>query len=316
MQSSKRSSKKHQSPKQKLVVIIPTIPKYQSHEQHYGAEGDEGKRVMGNMVETDKDVLNHGKNVLKSLLGKKIDKDFDIHPQVVYLGAIGNEEKNHRLQDAIGGNIAGINFIIVAHGNPRHIGTAGFHDEITPELLSELFNAYFEMSSEEINFLQMPLGFEFQTCNSAYFSIKPSHEENMKEALRSRDSASLQDVTKDFKKASYVGRFYDQMKEIGYENIAVVGYRGYVGERSDKKGLSVSPERNNLDKVIGGSAVRYSIDKDGGVTFPAQWHCKVIIEDEKVFYPPNYFGIPSPSPKAIAQEALAGIDLENPPIAR
>jgi hypothetical protein len=105
-----------------------------------------------------------------------------------------------------------ITFNFVGHGTPEGIGFLDPEHQYSPinfaRLMDELFKTHglAQIASRH-------LAFEFHTCNSAYANVN--------------SSLTREDILDKVRKESFIGIFYDEMKNLGYEDISVTGYRGF-----------------------------------------------------------------------------------------
>src|SRR5690606_4516762 len=72
---------------------------------------------------------------------------------------------------------------------------------------------FFEIYKLSDSLKTRSISFEFHTCNSAYANIQPD--------------SSRADVYACIQANSFIGKFYNALKELGYKGISVTGYRGY-----------------------------------------------------------------------------------------
>ncbi|MGE4349569.1 MAG: hypothetical protein AB7D28_07370 [Candidatus Berkiella sp.] len=103
-------------------------------------------------------------------------------------------------------------FNVVGHGTPSGVGFLDFDTQLDPVAYAQQIQELFEWHNLSA-LKHRPLNFVFHTCNSAYAPVSSTMER----------SDILNAVSND----SFIGIFYRTMKELGYKNLTVTGYRGY-----------------------------------------------------------------------------------------
>lgn len=140
-------------------------------------------------------------------------------------------------------------FHFVGHGSPEGIGTFSVPPEKFAEKLAKTFES---LGLESLSKRQTR--FKFHICNGAYVPV----DENM----------SRPKILDQVYRNSFIGRFNAKMNNFGYNNIEVIGYRGYYCGISSNGAASfvINDAPFNTGKEIGYINAEYTITKSGCTT--------------------------------------------------
>eukprot|EP01084_Bolivina_argentea_P221882 375692_1 len=145
-----------------------------------------------------------------------------------------------------------------------HIASHGYPDTIQTLAPLRLLTAYYFASKLDKNFMQMDVKHLllkkkmveviFHTCNSAYVNIN----KNM----------TKDEIKKEILQCSYIGLFVQKMKELGYKNLKVKGYRGFYGIDCYGSGCRVGNSLPSPDKTYDAKMAQFVVYSDGNVEIP------------------------------------------------
>jgi hypothetical protein len=239
----------------KIFVMIPIIPEKAS--KHYGAEGDDD---LGYYNPEHAELLKLGRQTIRVqqyLYNEKQEKRIT-YPAVIFLGST---DKSRRLSGAsIDFSDEDSLIIICAHGSKEAIGSSQTALAFTPKEFAEAFHTAMEQELEVINRNpdDVRSTIDIRACNSGSINNTPFEQENSNET----DEYQAQ-----FLKESFIGKFYTILTNLGYRQIKIVGYRGYICDTHNQ--AIVSPYVERVRKM----SIRSS--------FPAEEAAFTILTDEE-----------------------------------
>ncbi len=208
------------------------------------------------------DLLERGHTTLK-LIHNRVNAQKPC-PKVIFMrGPIRSEEDNltkdmhtgHTL-DAYARQIENenqlpIEFHLAGHGTPEFIGPMILERRITPEDFAEYFCSIASKSNLLETLKRKKLVFVFHTCNSAYIEITSENTDQIKEKMQVH---------------SIIGRFFQKMSAMGFENFEVSGFRGFYSTYMNGAGARVT---GSLDddhaRTYSAESAKYTILKAQGV---------------------------------------------------
>lgn len=114
-------------------------------------------------------------------------------------------------------------FNVVGHGTPNGIGPLDPRDQISPEDFAQKMDTLF-IENKLSHLKTSPLSFVFHTCNSAYVDVTAEMTEG--------------EILERISENSFIGRFNQAMREKGYTQLSVTGYRGYYTSLTSKHAAS------------------------------------------------------------------------------
>lgn len=275
--------KNHHSRMAQYVILLgaPDVPRtHPSVDDSYHAGMDIDYEWM-DLLERGKNTLNyiHHKNNANSpcpnviFLRSQITDDEDAltkkinhgHTLYDFKTKIANE-KQHPIE-----------FHLAGHSDGSRIGPITQDKRLDPETLADLIDMIIENigeikdpkfrkvgSEKYFTFKELlmkkEIVFKFHACNSAYVDCDAN---DTSETIQ-------QQILND----SLIGRFYHAMVENGYENIKVIGHRGFYQGLNNGSGIRVSNAIRNPSREMNGSNAEFSIarNKHGEdiVTIPRQ----------------------------------------------
>lgn len=166
------------------------------------------------------------------------------HTLVTYKSTIQNESQHP------------ITFHLSGHGNLEGVGSI---HRFSPTDFAYTLDACIESNELKDILLskKQPLVFHFHVCNAGYVEFESNETED-----------SLKDKVL---KESVMGQFYQTMQELGYENIKVIGYRGYYQAMDNGSGIRLATDRdghNSLSSTHGFYSIESTIDGATKITIP------------------------------------------------
>lgn len=167
-----------------------------------------------------------------------------------------------------------IHFHIVGHGTPHGVGNAHPLEQVGPADLADLLNESFNVNLLCHKLKHTRFVIEFHCCNSAYAELE--------------DSFDFSDVQQAILKESFIGKFYNSMVALGYDQIEVIGYRGWYSSITTNNASSARVQDHYYNPTLEMSAesARYVIA--GGT-------CKLpYVTLEKLKYPVDLDGFYAP----------------------
>lgn len=141
-------------------------------------------------------------------------------------------------------------FNIVGHGTPTGIGTSDTKAQISPTGFANKMHQLFERYGLSDELKKHPISFEFHTCNSAYANIHPE--------------SSRADVYACVRENSFIGKFYNALKRLGYQSISVTGYRGYYIDGVSTK-EQVQDSFHSPTLLLNAIEGKYTISENGTI---------------------------------------------------
>ena len=75
---------------------------------------------------------------------------------------------------------------------------------------------------------------------------------------------------------SFIGIFKTVMNELGYDNIMVIGYRGFYTSMKNGSGVRIGNRLVNATVDIDCKQVEFKIHSDGKVEIPRKWNFKLL----------------------------------------
>lgn len=152
-------------------------------------------------------------------------------------------------------------FHFAGHGNAEKIGMMTQEKRFAPEQLAEHFNGIVEDAGlkKTLQNQKKSIEFHFDVCNAAYIEIT--------------DKDDVNTIKAKVQEKSVIGRFAKAMKELGYTNIVVHGYRGFYVSMANGAGIRIIDSLANPDVEISGEKALHTITVKGNnisVTLPKQ----------------------------------------------
>lgn len=145
---------------------------------------------------------------------------------------------------------------VAGHGSCNNIGSQHTGDRLSPEAFAVFLDYILDSSDLKSLYTgenEREFKVEFHTCNSAFFEV-----------LGEPSAATVESISSNVMHNSFIGRFYNKMKELGYANIVVAGYRGYYSTMDSGAGARVQESNDNTKKSKEHDALsaRYVIRND------------------------------------------------------
>ncbi len=118
---------------------------------------------------------------------------------------------------------------IAGHGDPEKIGSIDPDSRIEIDLFADMLVQLFQGINPD-----KPIHVIFHTCNSAYADLNATMPKEMIKNIIQNDTL--------------IGKFSKAMKENGFNNITVTGYRGYYSHLESHTGSVVTDDLSNSTK--------------------------------------------------------------------
>ena len=216
-----------------------------------------------------KDLMERGKVTLKTISSKTMAKK-PCKKLLLLRGSVDEGEDDltksihtgHTL-DQFSENIRKenqhpIEFHFAGHGTPEKIGPLSHDKRLKADDFAELFDHLVEASGlKESLRSKKKLIFVFHTCNSAYVDTSDIPSRSSPAEIQERVKAK---IISD----SIIGKFYQAMIQLGFDNIKVVGYRGFYQAMLSGNGIRVVNSLNSSDKnfvEVDSAKVMHSIER-------------------------------------------------------
>ena len=147
-------------------------------------------------------------------------------------------------------------FHVVGHATPEEIGLSMWQRGVSNiEFAEQIKSMLEEEELDTLDFHNRPIHFVFHTCNSAYCSIDTY-----------MTKSNMQDVIKN---ESFIGHFFKQMKQFGFKNISVSGFRGYYSHALSHKSSMVTDAYDYHTVLLPADSAKFTIFADGQVLMPS-----------------------------------------------
>lgn len=141
---------------------------------------------------------------------------------------------------------------IASHANSNEIITMSSDGNLPPEIfakkLAGIFNDFLD-KNKSIHII-------FNACNTAYCDIN--------------EGMSYDEIITLVKESTFIGRFAEQMKMSGFNNVTVTGYRGYYSHMSSHLGSVVASDFHSCPEItLTAEKAEYTLLPDGSVKLPS-----------------------------------------------
>ncbi len=238
-----------------VTIGVPDLPRrHPGSDDNYHPERDIDQEFL--------DLLEHGNTTLKYVYQQK-----GSCPNLIFLRGpltqsddpLTREIHSDHTLDFYKKNIENetqfpFEFHFAGHGTPDLLGPLTHEKRVSPEDLANQFDTLLSINGVKDTLMEkaklgQQLIFNFHTCNSAYVETK--HTE------------TADTIKQKIAKNSAIGRFYQEMIKLGYENIKVIGYRGYYQSMTNGSGLRVTDTINQDKSKLSVDAMRalHSIER-------------------------------------------------------
>ncbi|MBS0287259.1 MAG: hypothetical protein JSR17_08185 [Proteobacteria bacterium] len=258
-------------------VILPDVPKFVDSTEELDYDSDQLAEFGRNTISL---LSNCGKKVLPQPVVlecvEKLVEQSEHHKKLLPLSL--NRCKKYIEEE----RQFSPTFHIVGHGTPNGVGILDPRDQISPEAFAKkVFDAF---RHYELNALfEKRVSFVFHTCNSAYAKVDKK--------------LNKQQVLEKIRHESYVGRFFHAMKELGFKQVTVKGYRGYYCSVTSVKAgdALITDSFTSPTMSLLSQQGEYTVSESGCVT-----SCT---KDDYLYFPIPLLDNPANAARADAQSA-------------